>query len=77
MMVSMNKLSTERRAQILGMMVEGNGIRAIVRMTGASRNIIVKLLEDTGEAFSAYGTAATSARPEMASAARSAPTAHR
>jgi hypothetical protein len=77
MMVSMNKLSTERRAQILGMMVEGNGIRAIVRMTGASRNIIVKLLEDTGEAFSAYGTAATSARPETASAARSAPTAHR
>jgi hypothetical protein len=44
MMVSMNKLSTERRAQILGMMVEGNSIRAIVRMTGASRNTIVKLL---------------------------------
>jgi hypothetical protein len=51
MMVSMNKLSTERRAQILGMMVEGNSIRAIVRMTGASRNTIVKLLEDAGEAF--------------------------
>ena len=29
----MNKLSIERRAQILGMMVEGNSIRAIVRMT--------------------------------------------
>src|SRR3984893_2329675 len=53
-MVSMNKLSTERRAQILGMMVEGNSIRAIVRMTGASKNTIVKLLEDAGEAFSAY-----------------------
>jgi IS1 family transposase len=50
----MNKLSTERRAQILGMMVEGNRIRAIVRMTGASKNTIVKLLEDAGEAFSAY-----------------------
>ena len=50
----MNKLSTERRAQILGMMVEGNSIRAIVRMTGASKNTIVKLLEDAGEAFSAY-----------------------
>src|SRR3989440_8122680 len=52
--VGMNKLSTERRAQILGMMVEGNSIRAIVRMTGASKNTIVKLLEDAGEAFSAY-----------------------
>jgi IS1 family transposase len=50
----MNKLSTERRAQILGMMVEGNSIRAIVRMTGASKNTVVKLLEDAGEAFSAY-----------------------
>jgi IS1 family transposase len=50
----MNKLSTERRAQILSMMVEGNSIRAIVRMTGASKNTIVKLLEDAGKAFSAY-----------------------
>jgi len=50
----MNKLSTERRAQILGMMVEGNSIRAIVRMTGASKNTVVKLLEDAGEAFSSY-----------------------
>jgi IS1 family transposase len=50
----MNKLSTERRAQILGMMVEGNSIRAIVRMSGVSKNTIVKLLEDAGEAFSAY-----------------------
>jgi hypothetical protein len=50
----MNKLSTERRAQILGMMVEGNSVRAIVRMTGASKNTIIKLLEDAGEAFSAY-----------------------
>src|SRR5712675_394123 len=53
-MVSMNRLTTERRAQILGMMVEGNSIRAITRMTGASKNTIIKLLEDAGEAFSAY-----------------------
>ena len=50
----MNRLASDRRAQILGMMVEGNSIRAIVRMTGASKNTIVKLLEDAGEAFSAY-----------------------
>src|SRR5437868_8825961 len=36
------------------MMVEGNSIRAITRMTGASKNTIIKLLEDAGEAFSAY-----------------------
>ena len=50
----MNKLSREARAQILGMMVEGVSIRAISRMTGASKNTIVKLLEDAGEAFSDY-----------------------
>jgi IS1 family transposase len=50
----MNKLSRERRAQILGMMVEGNSIRAIVRMTGISKNTVTKLLEDAGEAFLFY-----------------------
>lgn len=50
----MNKLPAERRAQILGMMVEGNSIRAIVRMTGASKNTVARLLEDAGEAFAAY-----------------------
>jgi IS1 family transposase len=52
--VSVVSSTTERRAQILGMMVEGNSIRAIVRMTGVSKNTIVKLLEDAGAAFSAY-----------------------
>jgi IS1 family transposase len=50
----MNKLSREARSQILGLMVEGMSIRAISRMTGASKNTIVKLLEDAGEAFSDY-----------------------
>ena len=50
----MNKLSREARAQILGMMVEGVSIRAISRMTGASKNTIAKLLEDAGQAFSDY-----------------------
>ncbi len=52
--MSMNKLSREARAQILGMMVEGMALRAIARMTGASKNTIVKLLEDAGDAFSDY-----------------------
>jgi IS1 family transposase len=50
----MNKLSRERRAEILGMMVEGNSIRAIVRMTGVSKNTVTKLLEDAGEACMFY-----------------------
>src|SRR4051794_11849505 len=43
-MVSMNRLSTEKRAQIIGCLVEGNSIRATVRMTGAAKNTITKLL---------------------------------
>jgi IS1 family transposase len=50
----MNRLTTEKRAQILGMMVEGMAIRAISRLTGASKNTIVKLLIDAGLACSDY-----------------------
>src|SRR5690242_11818728 len=50
----MNKLPSEKRAQILSMMVEGVSIRAIARMTGSSKNTIVKLLADAGEACMAY-----------------------
>lgn len=49
-----NKLSCTDRAQILGLVVEGMSIRAISRTTGASKNNIVKLLADAGEAFSDY-----------------------
>jgi IS1 family transposase len=50
----MNRLSTEKRAQIVGCLVEGNSIRATVRMTGAAKNTIVKLLADLGEACAEY-----------------------
>jgi IS1 family transposase len=53
-MVSMNRLSTERRAQVLGCLVEGMSIRATVRLTGAAKNTVTKLLLDAGEAASAY-----------------------
>ena len=53
-MVSMNRLSTEQRARIIGCLVEGNSIRATVRMTGAAKNTIVKLLLDLGIACSDY-----------------------
>jgi len=53
-MVTMNRLTTEERAQIIGCLVEGNSIRATVRMTGAAKNTITKLLADLGEACSGY-----------------------
>lgn len=46
----MNKLTNERRIQVIAALVEGNSIRATVRMTGVAKNTIVKLLEDIGEA---------------------------
>jgi IS1 family transposase len=54
-MVSMvNRLSTEQRARIIGCLVEGNSIRATVRMTGAAKNTIAKLLLDLGSVCSDY-----------------------
>ena len=50
----MNKLSSAKRAEILGMMAEGVSIRAITRLTGISKNTVAKLIEDAGQAFSEY-----------------------
>jgi IS1 family transposase len=50
----MNRLSTEKRVRIIGCLVEGNSIRATVRMTGAAKNTITKLLVDLGEACAEY-----------------------
>jgi IS1 family transposase len=53
-MDSMNRLSTEKRAQIIGCLVEGNSIRATVRMTGAAKDTVTKLLVDLGQASAEY-----------------------
>ena len=45
----MNRLSTEKRAAILGMLVEGNSLRATTRMASISINTVSKLLLDIGE----------------------------
>ena len=50
----MNRLTTEKRAQIVGSLVEGTSIRATVRMTGAAKNTVTKLLTDLGEACADY-----------------------
>jgi IS1 family transposase len=53
-MVSMNRLTIERRAQIISALVEGNSIRATVRMTGVAKNTVTKLLVDLGKACATY-----------------------
>jgi IS1 family transposase len=50
----MNKLNREKQAQVIASLVEGNSIRATVRMTGVAKNTIVKLLADLGEACVEY-----------------------
>jgi IS1 family transposase len=53
-MFSMNRLSIEKRATVLGMLVEGNSLRATTRMAGCSINTVSKLLLDVGDACAAY-----------------------
>lgn len=50
----MNKLNPQRRAQVLGCLVEGNSMRATVRMTGVAKNTVVKVLTEVGAACMAY-----------------------
>ena len=50
----MNILDTKTRAQILTILVEGMGINAACRVTGVSKNTVLKLLADVGAACAAY-----------------------
>jgi IS1 family transposase len=50
----MNKLSREDRARILHLLCEGNSIRAITRITGASKKAVSKLMVDAGQAAAWY-----------------------
>ncbi len=50
----MNRLGTEKRAQIVGCLVEGMSVRATTRITGAAKNTITKLVVDLGEACADY-----------------------
>jgi IS1 family transposase len=54
MLGAMNKLSPEKRAQILHMFCEGMSIRAVTRLTGASKTTVSKLLVDAGQAAQWY-----------------------
>lgn len=50
----MNKLDAATRSQILHLLCEGQSIRAITRIAGASKNTVIKLLVDAGKACMAF-----------------------
>lgn len=50
----MRKLDPKARATILHLLCEGQSIRSVARVTGASKNTITKLLVDAGKACMAY-----------------------
>ena len=50
----MNKLSTQKRAKILGMLVEVMSMRAVSRLEEVSINTVSKLMVEAGEACAAY-----------------------
>lgn len=50
----MNVLPHAKRAQIIGLLVEGNSLRAASRLADVSLNTTMKLLVDAGAACSAY-----------------------
>jgi hypothetical protein len=51
-MASMNRLTTERRTQVIKALVEGNSIRATCRMTGTAKGTVLRLLAEVGGARS-------------------------
>jgi IS1 family transposase len=53
-MSRMNKLDPVERSRILHLLCEGNSLRAVTRLTGASKVTVTKLLIDAGKASMAY-----------------------
>ena len=50
----MNKLSLERKTQVIKVLCEGNSIRSTARITGTAINTVVKLLREVGAACLDY-----------------------
>ena len=50
----MNKLSPERRAQVIKALVEGNSIRATCRMTDTAKGTVLRLLTEVGAVCAEY-----------------------
>jgi IS1 family transposase len=50
----MNNLPIERQIAVIAALVEGNSIRATVRMTGVAKDTVIKLLAKIGQACADY-----------------------
>src|SRR2546422_3886966 len=50
----MNRLSRDKQVQVLKSLIEGNSIRATVRLTGAAKDTVIKLLVAAGSACADY-----------------------
>jgi IS1 family transposase len=50
----MNRLPSEKRAQIIRCLVEGNSLRGTARLCDVVKNTVTKLLVEVGEACAAY-----------------------
>ncbi len=50
----MNRLTTEKRAQVIAALVEGNSINATCRMLGVGKHTVLRLLEGAGCACAEY-----------------------
>ena len=50
----MNKLTTQKRIQVVAALVEGASVNSVVRMTGVSKPTILRLLADLGTACAMY-----------------------
>ena len=50
----MNKLSLEKRTQVIRALVEGNSIRATRRITDTAKGTVTRLLASVGTACSRY-----------------------
>jgi IS1 family transposase len=54
MILDMNRLPVAKRAQMLQMLCEGNSMRSVSRLAGASFNTVAKLLADAGQLCAAF-----------------------
>lgn len=53
-MESMNRMDTARRAQVVRCLIEGCSVNSTVRMTGAAKHTVLKLLVELGAACSDF-----------------------